>query len=106
MNKSSRDGEIDDSLKVIAKTSVFIFASVLLSKILFYFYRIVIARNFGPSIYGTFSLASIVFVIIISISTFGFFEGLLRFVPFYRGTKKINNIRYIFKFSALILALS
>ncbi len=106
MNKKSKDEDIDDSLKIIAKTSVFIFVTVLFSKVLFYFYRIVIARNFGPAVYGTFSLASIVFLFAVSISSFGFFEGLLRFIPFYRGTKKINNIRYIFRFSVLILTLS
>jgi len=106
MSKNQKEEEVGGSLKVIAKTSIFIFVTILFSKVLFYFYRIIIARDFGPSVYGTFSLASMVFVLVISISSFGFFEGLLRFVPLYRGTKKMNNIRYLFKFSVWILTLS
>lgn len=106
MSKNPKDEGIDDSLKIIAKTSVFIFITILLSKILFYFYRIVIARNFGPAVYGTFSLALIIFSFAVTISLLGFHEGILRFIPLYRGTKKINNIRYIFRFSVFILTLS
>ena len=106
MQEEINQETLDYSLKLIVKSSVFVFIGILLSKILFYFYRIIIAREFGPTIYGTFSLALIVFLFVISISSFGFFEGLLRFVPLCRGTKKINNIRYIFKFSVWVLTLS
>ena len=106
MSKNPKDEEIDDSLKIVARTSVFVFIILLLSKVLFYFYRIVIARNFGPAMYGTFSLASIIFSLTIALSSFGFFEGLTRFIPLYRGTKEINNVKYIFRFSIFILTLS
>ncbi len=106
MNQDSKKEEIGNSLKIIAKTSFFVFLTILFSKIIFYFYRIIIARTFGPAIYGTFSLALIIFSFSVAISSFGFYQGILRFIPFYRGTKKINNIRYIFRFSILILTLS
>ena len=58
MNKSDKENkDISSHLKVIAKTSLIVFVGLLVSKILTYLYRIIIARYFGPEIYGLFSLA-------------------------------------------------
>ena len=59
--------KIDNSLKLIVKSSLVVFIGIFASKILSYIYRIVIARSpgFGPEAYGIFSLAVIVINILI-----------------------------------------
>src|SRR3989344_5738057 len=90
--------ELDNSLKLIAKTSLIVFIGVFLSKILSYAYRIIIARYYGPEIYGVFSLALIILGWAIAFSSLGLTDGLLRYIPIYRGKNQINRIKYILKF--------
>jgi len=104
--KDKKDDRLDSSLKIIVKSSLFVFIFLLFSRIIFYFYRVIIARDFGPDIYGSFSLALAIFSFAITLSFLGFSEGILRFTPLYRGTKKINNIRYILRWSISILTIS
>ncbi len=106
MENQEKKEEFDSSLRLIIKSSLFVFLGVIFSKIFAYLYRIIIARSFGPEVYGLFSLALIVFLWFISLSALGFYDGVLRFIPFYRGQKKINNIRYLFKFSSIVLIIS
>lgn len=94
------------SLNLLVKTSVIVFIGILLSKILSYVYRIIIARHFGPEVYGLFSLALMVSGWFIAISALGFSEGLLRFIPIYRGRKQGAKIRYLFKFSLITLSIT
>lgn len=94
------------SLSLLVKTSVIVFIGMLLSKILGYVYRIIIARYFGPEVYGLFSLALMVSGWFIAISALGFSEGLLRFIPIYRGRKEGAKIRYLFKFSLITLSVT
>ena len=54
------NNEFDSNLKLIAKSSVIVFAGIFLSKIFTYLYRIIIAREFGPEAYGLFSLALVI----------------------------------------------
>ena len=49
--------EINSGLKLIAKSSAIMFIGIFLSKVLTYLYRIIIARNYSPEIYGLFSLS-------------------------------------------------
>lgn len=101
-----KDNNINYSLKRIFTSSLIVFVGVFLSKILTYLYRILIARFYGPEIYGLFSLAIILILSVVAFSSFGLFQGLLRFVPLYRGKKKLNNIRYILKFSLTLIFFS
>ena len=48
---------LDKSLKLLVKTSVIVFIGIALSKILTYGYRVIIARHYGPEVYGLFSLS-------------------------------------------------
>src|SRR3989344_3289205 len=98
--------EISNSLKTLVRTSFLIFFIVVASKIFSYLYKLVIARNFGPEIYGTFSLAMIIFGLFASVAMIGFPEGITRFVSFYKGKKKENKNKHIIKFSLLVLSLS
>ncbi len=104
--KSTSDNETNTGLETIAKSSIFVFVVIILSNLFNYIYRVVIARQFGPEIYGIFSLSLIVLGIFVSISSFGLIDGLLRFIPFYRGKKQINKIRYLIKRTVIILSIS
>ncbi len=104
--ETKKDDKLDSSLKTIVKSSLFVFIFLLFSRIIFYFYRIIIARNFGPGIYGTFSLSIAIFSFAVTISALGFSEGILRFIPFYRGKNKIKNIRHILRWSLILLTIS
>ena len=46
--------EMDRSLTLIAKSSIIMFLGILFAKILNYAYRITIARNLGPEVFGLF----------------------------------------------------
>ena len=98
--------EFDENLKLIFKTSIFILFATVLSKVFTYLYRIIIARDFGPETYGLFSLALMVLGWFVSFFSFGFYEGILRFIPFYRGKKRKDNVKYVFKFSFIVLLIS
>src|SRR3972149_8037459 len=104
MKKDEVEG-LDKSLNLLVKTSFIVFIGLALSKILGYTYRIIIARYFGPEVYGLFSLALMVSGWFIAISTLGLSEGLLRFIPIYRGRKERNKISYLFRFSIIILTI-
>lgn len=97
---------IKKSLRIIIKSSLFIFLMILLSKLLTYCYRISIAKVFGPEEYGIYSLAIMTLSLVITIASIGLPDGLLRFVSIYRGKKEYNKISYIVKSSLITLTVS
>lgn len=101
MNKD--DKEIEKGLNLIAKSSIFVFFGILLSKLFMYLYRIIIARYYGPEIYGLFSLAIMVFGFFIAFTSLGFFDGILRYIPIYRVKKQKHKIQYLISFSSKVL---
>lgn len=102
----SENNEVNTGLKTLAKTSVIVLIGIFLSKLFTYLYRIVIARYYGPEVYGIFSLALIVLGFFIAFSSLGLTEGLARFSSFYRGKKQFDRIRYLFKKMTIILGIS
>lgn len=94
--QTSQESNLDRSLKLIVKTSAIVFIGLILSKILGYAYRIIIARYYGPEVYGLFSLALTICGLFATIATFGLSDGLTRFIPVYRAKNQSNEIRYIF----------
>jgi len=106
MEKKYGKKEVNKSLKFIFGSSLFIFLAIILSKIMTYSYRIIIARYFGPEIYGLFSLAIIILSFIVAFSSLGLIEGVLRFTSYYRGKNEINKIRYIFRLVVGIFFIS
>jgi O-antigen/teichoic acid export membrane protein len=98
--------EFDNSLKLIVKSSFIVLIGLILSKIFTYAYKIIIARYYGPEIYGLFSLATMILGLFVVFSSLGLSEGLLRYIPLYRGRSEINKIKYILKFSLTILLFS
>ena len=98
--------KLDKSLRLIAKSSIIVFVGIIFSKIFSYAYRIIIARSLGPEVYGMFSLAVMVSLLFFAVASLGLLEGLSRYIPFYRGKKEDNKIRYIFRFSIKTLIFS
>lgn len=90
---------LDNSLKLIVKTSFIVFIGLFLSKLSTYIYRIIIARYFGLDSYGQFSLALMIFSIFIAVASLGLIEGIIRFIPIYRGKNENHKISYLVKFS-------
>ena len=98
--------KLNNSLKLIVKSSLFVLVGMLLAKILSYAYKAIIARYFGPEIYGLFSLTIIITLWFTIFFCFGLYDGILRFISFYRGKQDKNKIRYIFKSSLFFLCFS
>jgi O-antigen/teichoic acid export membrane protein len=101
MKKENSD--LDQNLKLIFKASLFVFFGTVLSKVFTYLYRIIIARDFGPETYGLFSLAIMILTWVVSFFYLGLHEGILRFIPLYRGKGKQQNVNYIFRYSFIAL---
>ena len=68
--------EIEKNLNLIAKSSIFVFGAIIISKIFTYLYRIVIARYYGPEVYGLFSLGIMIFGFFVAFASLGFSEGM------------------------------
>jgi O-antigen/teichoic acid export membrane protein len=98
------ESRLDSSLKIIVKTSFIVFIGLIISKILGYAYRIIIARYFGPEVYGLFSLAVTIVSFFSTIAALGISEGLLRYVPLLRAKNKHREIKGLMSF-ALKLSL-
>jgi O-antigen/teichoic acid export membrane protein len=103
---ASDEMELSKGLRVIAKSSLIVFIGVLLSKVFMYLYRVIIARYFGPEVYGLFSISLMILTIFVVTSLLGLSEGLLRFIPIYRGKKEKNKISGLFKIVFSITLLS
>lgn len=84
--------EADDALKVIAKGAGIFSIGLIISKILSYIYRLIIARV-GAEQYGLFSIALAILGILATISMLGMGEGVVRFVSFYKGKVDKRRIK-------------
>tara|TARA_Y100000310_G_C20677433_1_gene813902 strand:- start:1147 stop:2751 length:1605 start_codon:yes stop_codon:yes gene_type:complete len=102
----TEENQLNKSLKLIVKTSFIVLIGLIISKLLTYSYRIIIARYFGPEIYGLFFLALSIVPIFITLASFGFTDGLVRFISSLRAKNKINEIRYLFKKTAKFYFIS
>lgn len=99
MEKKEDNLKIEQGLKLLAKSSIIVFVGVFLSKLLAYAYRVIIARQFGPEIYGLFSLATMIVSWFIAVSSLGLAEGIVRYISLYRGEKNLEKIKHIQNFS-------
>lgn len=106
MEKKNEKDDVDRNLKLIVKSSFVVFITLFLSKVLMYVYRVIIARYYNPEVYGIFSLALMIVMVFVAISSFGFSDGLLRYIPWYRGKEKHEEIKHVFWFSIIISFIS
>lgn len=82
------------ALKILLKGAGFMYLGVILSKLLSYLYRIIIAR-IGTSEYGLLSLGIAVISMVIYIPLLGMDEGIIRYVSYYIGIKNEQRIKGI-----------
>ncbi|MBS3082035.1 flippase [Candidatus Pacearchaeota archaeon] len=106
MKKRAEYLETNHYLKLLVKSSAFVFFAVIISKIASYGYKIIIARYFGAETYGLFTLAVILISVTSSIATLGLGEGLVRYVSFYRGRKRFGHIRKLVSSSRNLFLLA
>tara|TARA_Y100000310_G_scaffold206149_1_gene206504 strand:+ start:1234 stop:2832 length:1599 start_codon:yes stop_codon:yes gene_type:complete len=97
MDKNKK--EIDESLSFLAKSAVIVLIGLILSKIFSYIYRIMIARIYGPDIYGIFFLAFSIVGLLIYFVLLGFDSGIVRNIPLYKSKKKTREIKFLLDFS-------
>jgi O-antigen/teichoic acid export membrane protein len=99
MKDQNEEQKIEEFLKILAKSSLIVFITLFLSKIFLYLYRIIIARYYGPGVYGLFVLSVMLLTWFRIFASFGFREGLLRYISVFRGRKEKEKIPHIFKIS-------
>lgn len=98
--------ETDYYLKLLAKTSIFVFITIAISKLLTYAYKIIIARSFGPEIYGLFSLALVILGFFTTVASLGLPEGLIRYIPYYRGKGEQQKVKFLLRKTLFLLTVS
>ncbi len=81
-----------EGMKNIVKGASFIILGILISKILGYIYRIIVART-GPEPYGLLSLGLALLGIIITFSLLGLENGVLRYVSYYKSKEDIIKMK-------------
>jgi len=89
--------KFNENLKLLAKTSIIVFFSVIFSKIFTYLYRIIIARSFGPEVYGILTLSIMITGWFIALSSLGLNSGLARYIPLLRAKNKKTEISFLFR---------
>lgn len=104
--KSTENKKVGENLNILAKASFFVFLSLVLSKVLAYFYRIIIARAYGVEIYGLFSLAVIILGWFIAFASLGLYEGLVRYIAIYLAKKQENKVKTVIQVGLKSIVLS
>ena len=93
------ENDFNSNLNKIAKSSWIVFLGILFAKIFTYIYQIIIARNFGPEIYGLFTLAVMIVGWLVCFSSLSLNLGILRYASIFLAKKKKEEIKSIFRFS-------
>lgn len=101
-----RESNFDSSLKILVKSSIWVFVGIFLSKILGYAYRIIVARYYGPEVYGLLTLSLTILGWFALFSLLGFDSGILRYLSLYSSKKEENKASYIVKFSLNLLLIT
>lgn len=92
-----------EHVKTMAKGAGFFFIGILISKVLTYFYRVFIARYFGPEDYGLFSLALAVLSFAGLFARMGLHSGVVRYIPYYKGKGDNSRIRGTILYSLAVV---
>ncbi|MBN2067036.1 MAG: flippase [Candidatus Diapherotrites archaeon] len=80
-------------LKVIARGAGFVFIGFFVSKLLSYFYRVLLARFLGPEELGIFSMGLAVVGIVTVFGAVGLYQGVLHFVAVYESRGEKEKVR-------------
>ena len=90
--KKTMGKDVGDELKVIARGASLIFIGTFISKVLMYFYRLVVARWLGPSDYGLISIGISVFWLSLGFIKLGFTSGIKRRVSHFIGKGEESKV--------------
>ena len=92
----------DNALKAIAKGAGIVFIGLVISKLLNYVFRWLIASRMGPEYYGVFSMAFAIISVICVATACGIPSGVMKFVSDYIHAKKLDKARRVVKDAYLI----
>lgn len=96
---------VDETLKKVAKGTTIVFAGTIVSMLLEFISRVIIARNTMQSEYGLFSLGFALFNIFAMISCLGLLGGTSRYIGYFRGKNDVKKARSVIS-SSLQLAIT
>lgn len=96
----------EEHLKKLARTSFFIIFIIGSSKILSYFYRVVVAREFGSEVFGLFSLATTIITITAGIFSLGFGDSIVRYASVMLAKKEYSKLKSILIHALLTATIS
>jgi O-antigen/teichoic acid export membrane protein len=91
----SEESAETDHLKTIVKGGAIVFTGIIVSKIISYLYRIIIARYYGPADYGLFSLGVAIVSFVIIIALLGLPNGIIRYISYYQSRGEAEKTRNI-----------
>ena len=92
-------------IKTIAKGSSVVFLGMLIGKLLHFPTSILLARYFGASDYGLFSIAIALSSVVASISVLGMGMGITRFLPYYKQRNALGELKATLRFGAKTILL-
>jgi len=77
----------------IAISALIVFLGMIVSKILTYIYRLIVARYLGPEEYGTLNLSLTILFVFLSIALIAHPSSIVRYVSFYKGKNEEEKIK-------------
>ncbi|HLD38200.1 MAG TPA: flippase [Candidatus Nanoarchaeia archaeon] len=101
-----KESAFNRSLSILAKSSMWVFVGIIISRILGYAYRIIVARYYGPEVYGLLTLSLTIVGWFALFSLLGLDTGVLRHLSFYSAKKHENKTSYIVKFFMSLLLIT
>jgi O-antigen/teichoic acid export membrane protein len=94
-----------DSLKKVVKGAGIFFIGTVLSRFITYFTRVFIARYYGPTDYGLFSLGLAVIGFAGAFSVLGLPTGITRYISYYKSKDQETHVKGILVFSLFATGL-
>ncbi|MCK4351333.1 MAG: flippase [Candidatus Krumholzibacteria bacterium] len=93
--------DLNASLTSVAKGATIIFGGLIAGNILGIVNQIILGRYLGPENYGLFNLSMSVVMIAGTLSVFGLFGALPRFIPYHLERNERNTVRSVIDFGSL-----
>lgn len=99
----SENKDLNSGLNLLAKSSLIFLIGIVISKVLGYLFRIIVARNYGPEVYGLYFLAFTLVVWVSTIASLGLSDGLVRFISKFRAREEVDKIRKLIRNSTAVM---
>ena len=91
--KENMSKDYERAVKTMAKGAGIGFVGFIIGKVLAFLIRIFIAQTRGPQVYGLISIGIAILDVLLVFSIVGMDSGLPRFISFYRGKKKLGQVK-------------